>query len=47
MNFDPNLATVETALAALGELADDLLLIGGCAVGQIFWRLQSWPHPQR
>jgi len=33
MNFDPNLATVETALEALGELADDLLLIGGCAVG--------------
>ncbi|TEA79927.1 hypothetical protein [Allopusillimonas ginsengisoli] len=33
MSFDPNLTAVEAAVEALGKLADDFLLIGGCAVG--------------
>ena len=30
---DPNVQRVELVAAALGELADDLVLVGGCAVG--------------
>jgi predicted nucleotidyltransferase len=30
---DPNIAIVELAVAALGPVADDLVLVGGCAVG--------------
>lgn len=33
MNQDPNLGAVELAAAALGELLDELVLVGGCAVG--------------
>lgn len=30
---DPNVARVESVAAALGDLVDDLVLVGGCAVG--------------
>lgn len=30
---DPNLARLEAAVAQLGELADELMLVGGCAAG--------------
>lgn len=33
MTRDPNIATVELAAAALGPLVDELVLVGGCAVG--------------
>lgn len=33
MSQDPNLGAVELAAAALGELLDELVLVGGCAVG--------------
>ncbi|MFG6431889.1 hypothetical protein [Roseateles sp. LYH14W] len=32
MSQDPNVATVELAAAALGDLMDELVLVGGCAV---------------
>ena len=33
MSRDPNINTVELAATALGALLDDLVLVGGCAVG--------------
>ncbi len=33
MNQDPNVATVELVVAAPGRLVDELVLVGGCAVG--------------
>jgi len=33
VNPDPNIGAVERAMSELGDLADELLLIGGCAVG--------------
>ncbi len=33
MSGDPNLGAVELAAAALGDLLDELVLVGGCAVG--------------
>jgi predicted nucleotidyltransferase len=33
MTADPNLGTVELAASALGELMQELVLVGGCAVG--------------
>jgi predicted nucleotidyltransferase len=33
VNQDPNVAIVELVVAALGPLADELVLVGGCAVG--------------
>lgn len=33
MTQDPNVAIVELVVAALGPLADELVLVGGCAVG--------------
>lgn len=33
MNQDPNVASVELAVKALGSLIDELILVGGCAVG--------------
>jgi predicted nucleotidyltransferase len=33
VNEDPNLGVVELAAASLGELLDELVLVGGCAVG--------------
>lgn len=30
---DPNLAQLEEAAAKLGELLDELVLVGGCAAG--------------
>lgn len=33
MSQDPNVASVELAAAALGDLMDELVLVGGCAVG--------------
>lgn len=33
MNTDPNIGVVEKAVAELGDLTDEFLLIGGCAVG--------------
>ena len=33
MNRDPNVSTVELTAAALGPLVDELVLVGGCAVG--------------
>lgn len=31
--MNPNLHVLEQAVAALGELMDELVLVGGCAVG--------------
>lgn len=33
MSQDPNIGTVELAVDALGQLVDELVLVGGCAVG--------------
>lgn len=33
MSQDPNVASVELAAVALGDLMDELVLVGGCAVG--------------
>jgi hypothetical protein len=33
MSQDPNIGAVELAVAALGQLVDELVLVGGCAVG--------------
>lgn len=33
MNQDPNVESVELAAAALGPIMDELVLVGGCAVG--------------
>lgn len=33
MNHDPNLAILEMAVDALGPLLDELVLVGGCAIG--------------
>lgn len=46
MNKDPNLGAVELAAAALGELLDELVLVGGCAVGLLVTDLARTPVRQ-
>ena len=38
---DPNLATVQAALTALGELRDAVVLVGGCATGLLLTATRS------
>jgi len=36
---DPNLAAVQSALVALGDLRDAVVLVGGCATGLLLYLL--------
>lgn len=40
---DPNLQQVELVAAALGEMCDELVFVGGCAAGMLFTSLQAPP----
>ena len=40
---DPNLQRVELVARALGELCDELVLVGGCATGLLFTSIQAPP----
>ena len=43
---DPNLQQVELVVRALGELCDELVLVGGCATGLLCTSMQAPPpHP--
>lgn len=38
---DPNLATLEICVQALGELSDSLVFVGGCATGLLVTRIRA------